>query len=44
MRASRHESMSDSHVRLGEAKDNRPEIARWWIDREIRARESELGT
>jgi hypothetical protein len=44
MRASRHERMSDSQVRLGKAKDNRPEIARCRIGREIRARESELGT
>jgi hypothetical protein len=44
MHALRHERMSDSHVRLGKAKDNRPEIARGRIDREIRARESEFRT
>jgi hypothetical protein len=40
MRASRHERTSDSPVRLGEQKKNRPDIARCSIDRKkIRTRE-----
>jgi hypothetical protein len=42
MRASLHEHTGDSQVRLGEPKDNRPEIVRCSIDRKIRTRASEL--